>query len=73
MTKTETASEALARIEKRFFKGAGLKKACLKKGEERREYVLAQTERLLNDVQGLSHYIPIPPLSILYYVLYSAS
>jgi hypothetical protein len=52
MTKTETASEALARIEKRFFKGAGLKKACLKKGEERREYVLAQTERLLNDVQG---------------------
>lgn len=49
---TVTAREVLARIEKRYFRGARLREACLKEGAERREYVLAQVERLLNAKQG---------------------
>ena len=48
MKQTKTASERLAYIEKRYFKGAGLAKACLLEGEERRDYVLSQVERLLS-------------------------
>ena len=42
----------LAWIEKKFFKGAGLAKASLLKGDERRAYKLAQVERLLTDRYG---------------------
>ncbi len=48
MTEIKTARERLAYIEKKFFKGAGLAKACLLEGEERRAYVLSQVERLLS-------------------------
>ena len=48
MNQTKTARERLAYIEKKFFKGAGLSKACLLEGEERRAYVLSQVERLLS-------------------------
>ena len=37
----------LARIERRYFKGAGLAKASTLEGDERRAFVLAQVERLL--------------------------
>ncbi len=42
----------LAWIEKKFFKGAGLAKASLLKGDERGAYKLAQVERLLTDRYG---------------------
>ncbi len=51
MGKTLTAREELAKIEKVFFKGAGLQKACSLEGEERRDYRLAQVERLLSDMR----------------------
>lgn len=40
MTKTMTASELLAQIEKDFFKGAGLDKASQLEGEERRSQII---------------------------------
>lgn len=43
-----TASELLALIERKYFRGAGLAKASRLEGEERRAYRLAQVERLLN-------------------------
>ena len=46
-----TAREELAKIEKVFFKGAGLQKACSLEGEERKDYRLAQVERLLSDMR----------------------
>ena len=52
MGKTLTAREELAKIEKVFFKGAGLQKACSLEGEERRDYRLAQVERLLSDMRA---------------------
>jgi len=42
-----TASQLLAQIERKYFRGAGLAKASLLEGEERRAYRLAQVERLL--------------------------
>lgn len=42
-----TASELLALIERKYFRGAGLAKASQLEGEERRAYRLAQVERLL--------------------------
>ena len=42
-----TASELLALIERKYFRGAGLAKASRLEGEERRAYRLAQVERLL--------------------------
>ena len=44
---TMTASELLALIERKYFRGAGLAKASLLEGEERRTYRLTQVERLL--------------------------
>ena len=44
---TMTASQLLALIERKYFRGAGLAKASLLEGEERRAYRLAQVERLL--------------------------
>ena len=52
MTQEKTAREMLAWIEKKFFKGAGLAKASLLKGDERGAYKLAQVERLLTDRYG---------------------
>ena len=52
MTERKTAREMLAWIEKKFFKGAGLAKASLLKGDERGAYKLAQVERLLTDRYG---------------------
>jgi len=52
MAQTKTAREMLAQIEKDFFKGAGLAKASLLEGEERKAYRLAQVERLLTERQG---------------------
>ena len=52
MTQEKTAREMLAWIEKKFFKGAGLAKASLLKGDERRAYRLAQVDRLLTDRYG---------------------
>lgn len=48
----KTARETLAQIEKDFFKGAGLDKASRLEGDERREYRLAQVERLLTEKHG---------------------
>ena len=48
MNQTKTARELLAQIEKICFKGAGLAKASLLEGEERKTYVLSQVERLLS-------------------------
>ena len=42
----------LAQIETDFFKGAGLEKACKLEGDERRNYLLAQVERLLYTTHG---------------------
>ena len=42
----------LAKIEKDFFRGASLGKASRLKGEERRNYRLAQVERLLTEKSG---------------------
>ena len=52
MTQTITAKEALAQIERRYFKGAGLAKASKLEGDERRVFVLAQVERLLTEKHG---------------------
>ena len=52
MNQTKTARERLAYIEKTFFKGAGLAKASLLEGEERRSYVLSQVDRLLTEKHG---------------------
>ena len=52
MKQMETASEKLAKIEKRYFKGAGLAKAGTLEGDERRAFVLAQVERLLTEQYG---------------------
>ena len=52
MEQTRTASQELAYIERRLFKGAGLDKASRLKGEERRAYRLAQVERLLTEKYG---------------------
>ena len=52
MTQTITAKEVLVKIEKRYFKGAGLAKASKLEGEERRAFVLAQVERLLTEKHG---------------------
>ena len=52
MMQEKTAREMLAWIEKKFFKGAGLAKASLLKGDERRAYRLAQVDRLLTDRYG---------------------
>ena len=51
-TQIRTAREMLAHIEKVFFKGSGLAKACKLAGDERRNYVLAQVERLLTTKHG---------------------
>lgn len=48
MKQIMTAKELLAYIEKTFFKGAGLAKASLLEGEERRSYVLSQVDRFIN-------------------------
>lgn len=48
MKQTMTASQLLAQIERKYFRGAGLAKASRLEGEERRAYRLAQVERLLN-------------------------
>ena len=53
-TQIKTAREMLAQIEMDFFKGAGLAKACKLEGDERRNYVLAQVERLLTTEHGAS-------------------
>ena len=52
MTQTITAKEVLVKIEKRYFKGAGLAKASKLEGDERRVFVLAQVERLLTEKHG---------------------
>lgn len=52
MKQIRTAREMLAQIEKKYFRGAGLAKACLLEGEERRAYRLAQVERLLTGQHG---------------------
>jgi len=52
MTQTITAKEVLVKIEKRYFKGAGLAKASKLEGEERGAFVLAQVERLLTEKHG---------------------
>ena len=51
MAKTKTAREELAWIERTFFKGASLAKAIGLEGEARRDYRLAQVERLLSDMR----------------------
>jgi hypothetical protein len=53
-TNTKTARQELAYIERRLFKGAGLDKASRLKGEERRDYRLAQVNRLLAEKYGAS-------------------
>ena len=58
MNQTKTAREILAYIEKTFFKGSGLAKASLLKGEERRAYVLSQVDRLLTKKQRCQGTIP---------------
>ena len=54
MNQKETAREMLAKIEKVFFKGAGLAKASLLEGDERRAFVLSQVERLLTKERASS-------------------
>ena len=44
----------LARIEDDFFRGVDLAGACLLEGDERRNFVLAQVERLLTEKHGFS-------------------
>ena len=53
-TQIKTAKEALAQIERRYFKGAGLAKGSTLEGDERRAYMLAQVERLLTTEHGSS-------------------
>jgi len=47
MEQTKSASEVLALIERKYFRGAGLDKASRTEGDERRAYRLEQVERLL--------------------------
>lgn len=54
MKQDKTARELLAEIEKKYFKGAGLAKACKLEGEERRTFVLSQVEHLLAEDYGSS-------------------
>lgn len=54
MTQTITAKEVLVKIERRYFKGAGLAKASKLEGDECRAYVLSQVERLLATEYGAS-------------------
>ena len=52
MSEIKTARQELAYIERRLFKGASLGKASRLKGEERRNYRLAQVDRLLAEKNG---------------------
>ena len=52
MAQIKTAREVLAWIEKNFFKKVKLAAASSLKGEERREFVLSQVERLLTEMYG---------------------
>ena len=52
MEQIRTARQELAYIERRLFKGACLGKASRLKGEERRNYRLAQVNRLLAEKNG---------------------
>ena len=52
MKQTKSAKEILAQIEKKYFRGVGLDKASRLEGDERREYRLAQVERLLTEKHG---------------------
>ncbi len=52
MEQMKTAREMLAYIERKFFKGAGLEKASLLNGDERRAFRLSQVERLLTERHG---------------------
>lgn len=52
MAQIKTAREVLAWIEKSFFKKVKLAAASSLKGEERREFVLSQVERLLTEMYG---------------------
>lgn len=54
MSETRTARQELAYIERKLFEGAGLDKASLLKGEERRAYRLVQVDRLLTVKHGSS-------------------
>ena len=54
MKQIKTAREMLAYIEGKFFKGAGLAKASLLEGDERKAFVLAQVDRLLTEKYGSS-------------------
>lgn len=52
MKQTKSVKEILAQIEKKYFRGVGLDKASRLEGDERREYRLAQVERLLTEKHG---------------------
>lgn len=52
MKNVKTAKEMLAQIENEFFKGVSLPEASLLEGDERRAFVLSQTERLLTTERG---------------------
>ena len=52
MEQIRTARQELAYIERRLFRGASLGKASRLKGEERRNYRLAQVNRLLAEKNG---------------------
>jgi hypothetical protein len=45
MEQTKSASELLALIERKYFRGAGLDKASRTEGDERRAYRLERVER----------------------------
>lgn len=47
-----TASETLAKIQKALFKGAGLDAASRLEGDERRDFILSQVDRLLTKKKG---------------------
>lgn len=52
MTQARTAREVLAQIENRFFPGVSLTEAARLEGEERREFVLSQVDRMLKELQS---------------------
>ena len=52
MKQTKSVKEILTQIEKKYFRGVGLDKASRLEGDERREYRLAQVERLLTEKHG---------------------
>ena len=54
MKQIKTAKERLARIEDDFFRGVDLKGASQLEGDERRDFVLTQAERLLTEEHGAS-------------------